>query len=62
MADKITIKDGKQLILDIKKLMIDTNKETYLMPVIFFELMKKRNSAPIDGKRISEEIIGKFII
>ena len=48
--------------MDIKKLMIDTNKETYLMPVIFFELMKKRNSAPIEGKRISEEIIGKFII
>jgi len=42
--------------------MIDTNKETYLIPLIFFELMKKRNSAPIEGKRISEEIIGKFII
>ena len=42
--------------------MIDTNKETYLMPVIFFELMKKRNNAPIEGKSINEEIIGKFII
>ena len=48
--------------MDIKKLIIDTNKETYLIPVIFFELMKKRNNAPIEGKRISEEIIGKFII
>ena len=42
--------------------MIDTNKETYLIPEIFFELMKKRNNAPIKGKIISEEIIGKFII
>ena len=42
--------------------MIDTNKETYLMPVIFFELTKKRNNAPIEGNKISEEIIGKFII
>ena len=48
--------------MDIKKLIIDTNKETYLIPVIFLELMKKRNNAPIEGKRISEEIIGKFII
>jgi hypothetical protein len=31
------------------------------MPVIFLELMKKRNNAPIEGKRISEEIMGKFI-
>ena len=42
--------------------MIDTNKETYMIPEIIIELIIKRNNAPIEGKRISEEIIGKFII
>ena len=47
-----------------KKFTAEVNKATYLIVKLFFllPLVKNKNKAPIDGNKIKEERIGKFII
>ena len=50
--------------MDKIKLTRDVNKATYFTVKLFslLLLVKNRKSAPIDGNRINEDKIGKFII
>ena len=50
--------------MDNKKFTIEVNKATYLIVTLLFLLLfvKNKNKAPIEGNRIREERIGKFII
>ena len=50
--------------MDKKKFTRDVNKATYFTVILFsfLLLVKNKKSAPIEGKSINEERIGKFII
>ena len=50
--------------MDKKKFTDEVNKATYFTVKVFFLLLlvKNKNKAPIDGNKIKEERIGKFII
>ena len=50
--------------MDKKKFTAEVNKATYFPVKLFFLslLVKIKNKAPIDGNKIKEERIGKFII
>ena len=50
--------------MDKKKFTSDVNNATYFTVILFSLLLfvKNKKSAPIEGSRISEERIGKFII
>ena len=50
--------------MDNKKFTIEVNKATYLIVTLLFLVLfvKNKNKAPIEGNKISEERIGKFII
>ena len=50
--------------MDKKKFTDEVNKATYFTVKVFFLLLlvKNKNKAPIDGNKINEERIGKFII
>ena len=50
--------------MDNRKFTIEVNKATYLIVTLLFLVLfvKNKNNAPIEGNKISEERIGKFII
>jgi len=50
--------------MEIKKLTIVVNSETYFAVKLFpfLSLVKNKNKAPIIGNKINDERIGKFII
>ena len=50
--------------MDNKKFTIEVNKATYLIVTLLFLVLfvKNKNNAPVEGNKISEERIGKFII
>ena len=50
--------------MDKKKFTRDVNKATYFAVILFSLLLfvKNKKSAPIEGKSINDERIGKFII
>ena len=50
--------------MDKKKFTAEVNKATYFIVKLFFLLLlvKNKNKAPIDGNKIKDERIGKFII
>jgi hypothetical protein len=48
--------------MDIKKFTKEVNKATYLTVVVLFSFENIKNNAPIVGKIISDDKIGKFII
>ena len=47
--------------MEIKKLTNEVNKATYLPVLEFLSLENNKNKAPIDGRRIRDDKIGKFI-
>ena len=50
--------------MDKKKFTNDVNNATYLTVILFSLLLfvKNKNISPIEGSKIKEERIGKFII
>ena len=48
--------------MDIKKFTKEVNNATYLTVVVLFSFENIKNNAPIVGKIISDDKIGKFII
>ena len=47
--------------MDIKKFTNEVNNATYLLVFDFLSLEINKNSAPIVGRRIKDDKIGKFI-
>ena len=47
--------------MEIKKLTNEVNKATYFPVLEFLSLENNKNKAPIEGKRIRDDKIGKFI-
>jgi hypothetical protein len=47
--------------MDIKKFTKDVNKATYLCVFEFLSFENNKKNAPIVGRRIKEDKIGKFI-